>query len=155
MSKGDFDFRVTGTGGLIKRLTRIQQSQVMQQRMFRAVNLVKNNVVKKLNEKGKGKPYTRYFNGQKIEGTASRPFDPPATFMGELKNNIHIEVKPMVSGGAEGVIRASAPYAKSLEFGTRNMQPRPFLHPTLEEQKSNIRRIFRKRGAYKKIGKTK
>lgn len=153
MAKGDFDFRVEGTGGLINKLTRIQRSAVMQKRMLTAVNLVKNNVVKKLNEKGKGEPYVRYFNGQRIEGTASRPFDPPATFMGELKNNINIEVRPMANGGAIGSIIASAPYAKSLEFGTTKMQPRPFLFPTLEENKSKIKRIFRRRGAFRGITK--
>ena len=53
MAKGDFDFRVEGTGGLINKLTRIQRSAVMQKRMLTAVNMVKNNVVKKLNQAGK------------------------------------------------------------------------------------------------------
>ena len=35
----------------------MEQSLIMQRRMLRAVNLVKNNVVKKLNQGGQGEPY--------------------------------------------------------------------------------------------------
>lgn len=149
----DFKITVAGVPQLIGRLSKMERSLIMQRRMFRAVNMVRNNVVKKLNEKGQGEPYVRYFNGQRIEGNASRPFDPPATFTGELKNNINVRVRGTVGGGAIGEIVASAPYAKALEFGTTNMLPRPFLHPTLEENKGNIRRIFRKKGAYRGFGK--
>ena len=152
MSK-NFHFSIDNVPSLLGKLSKIERSLVMQRRMTRAVNLVKNNVVKKLNEKGKGEPYVRYFNGQRIEGNASRPFDPPATFMGELKNNIYVDVRPTSRGGAVGTIRATAPYAKALEFGTTNMQPRPFLHPTLEENKGKIKSIFRKKGAYRGLGK--
>lgn len=149
----DMTFRVDGVGGLISKLSKMEQSLIMQRRMVRAVNLVKNNVVKKLNQQGQGEPYVRYFNGQRIEGTASRPFDPPATFMGELKSSINVSVRGTTKGGAIGTISASAPYAKALEFGTSNMLPRPFLHPTLEEKKGDIKRIFRKRGAYRHLMK--
>ena len=153
MAFNDMQFTVHGVPKLLGKLSKMERSLIMQRRMFRAVNLIKNNVVKKLNEKGQGEPYVRYFNGQRIEGYASRPFDPPATFTGELKNNIHTRVSPTMRGGAIGEIIASTSYAKALEFGTTMMHPRPFLHPTLEENRSKLKRIFNKRGAYRNLTK--
>ena len=120
-------------------------------RMKKSVNLVRNRIVKKISGSGKGEPYTRYFECQKIQGTASRPFDPPATFMGELKNSITIDVSTE-GKSVVGKIIASAPHAKHLEFGTRTMQPRPFMHNTMKESESDIRKIFKK-GKFVRGGK--
>lgn len=128
---------------------RLEQNE-SKNRMNKSVNLVKNRIVKKIGGAGKGEPYTRYFEGQKIQGTASRPFDPPATFMGELKNSISIDVSTE-GKNVVGRIIASAPHAKHLEFGTRNMKPRPFMHNTMRESLDDIKKIF-KAGKFVKGG---
>lgn len=141
----DITFKIENLKEFNKNLKRRLKKNEAERRMLKVVNKVKNKVVEKISKRGSGEPYVRYFQGQKIEGTASRPYDPPATFMGELKRSISIEVGKEVDGSVVGKIIASADHAKHLEFGTIKMQPRPFMHPTLEESKDMIKKEFRRK----------
>lgn len=134
-------FKIANLKEFNKALERRLKKNDAEARMFKVVNKVKNRVEKKLSQRGRGEPYVRYFNGQKIEGTASRPMDPPATFTGELKRSISVSVEKE-HNAVVGKIIASAKHAPHLEFGTTNMQPRPFMHPTLEESKPMIKKEF-------------
>jgi HK97 gp10 family phage protein len=45
-----------------------------------------------------------------------------------------------------GQIISAAPYSKALEFGTVNMQPRPFMQPALNKNKNKIVKMFMQEG---------
>ena len=78
----DITFKIENLKDFNKNLKRRLKKNEAEKRMFKVVNKVKNKVVEKISKRGSWEPYVRYFQGQKIEGTASRPYDPPATFMG-------------------------------------------------------------------------
>ena len=79
---------------------------------------------------------------------ASAPGQPPATDTGQLVRSITMSVEG-TDGEVVGVIRASAPYAAMLEFGTTNIAPRPYMQPGLESQRRKIEEMFRKGGLIK------
>ena len=79
---------------------------------------------------------------------ASAPGQPPATDTGQLVRSITMSVEG-TEGEVIGVIRASAPYAAMLEFGTSNIEPRPYMQPGLESQRRKIEEMFRKGGLIK------
>ena len=79
---------------------------------------------------------------------ASAPGQPPATDTGQLVRSIQWNVEG-TEGEVVGVIRASAPYAAMLEFGTSNIAPRPYMQPGLESQRRKIEEMFRKGGLIK------
>jgi HK97 gp10 family phage protein len=79
---------------------------------------------------------------------ASAPGQPPATDTGQLVRSITMSVEG-TEGEVVGVIRASAPYAAMLEFGTSNIAPRPYMQPGLESQRRKIEEMFRKGGLIK------
>jgi HK97 gp10 family phage protein len=79
---------------------------------------------------------------------ASAPGQPPATDTGQLVRSITMSVEG-TEGEVVGVIRASAPYAAMLEYGTSNIAPRPYMQPGLESQRRKIEEMFRKGGLIK------
>ena len=84
-----------------------------------------------------GRTYTKY--NPKRTHTASAAGNPPNTDTGFLVSNISMKVDPSGLGGS---VESRASYSAPLEFGTKNMQARPFLQPALESNKPNIRRKF-------------
>tara|TARA_Y100000004_G_scaffold195630_1_gene263181 strand:+ start:740 stop:1144 length:405 start_codon:yes stop_codon:yes gene_type:complete len=68
----------------------------------------------------------------------------PATDTGYLVNNIVVKRD---SDGLGGDVESRADYSASLEFGTSKMGARPFMQPSLEENRPKIRarlkRVFR------------
>lgn len=99
--------------------------------------------------------------------TASAPGQPPAVLTGRLRASIthNVENKPKVhtyshkegsdtttlppSGGTKtrtvGLVGTDVIYGKSLEFGNpaSNLLPRPYIFPTLGEQRNRIAAILR------------
>ena len=76
----------------------------------------------------------------------------PASDTGYLANSIsHQVIKEMSGQSTEfiGVVSASAEYAIHLEFGTTNMEARPFLRPALISNRRKIEAIFIKQGIIK------
>jgi len=76
----------------------------------------------------------------------------PASDTGFLANSISHEVIVKASGQSKefiGIVSASADYAIHLEFGTTNMEARPFLRPALISNRRKIEAIFRKQGIIK------
>lgn len=72
---------------------------------------------------------------------ASAPGEPPASDTGNLQTSIDIDID---TDGMGASVIAVAAYAAMLEFGTSKMAPRPFLHPSLEEQRNGIVRDIAK-----------
>lgn len=69
--------------------------------------------------------------------TASAPGEYPMADRGTLAQSIRVERR---TNGADVV--ASAAHAVPLEFGTRHMEPRPFLSRALQEKEDEIAEIY-------------
>lgn len=78
-----------------------------------------------------GRVYTR--NG--VSHTASSPGSPPRSDTGTLINQIRTEYE---DGGLTGVVVSAAEYAKHLEFGTENLEARPYMRPALQNKTREI-----------------
>ena len=113
--------------------------------MESATRMVMNDAKVSVGKKGKGRIYPRK-SGPPHQ--ASAPFDPPATDTGELKNNITMDVKKR-GKVLVGQIISGAEYSVHLEFGTRNMEKRPFLGPALKRNRKKIMVKFKKAGMTK------
>lgn len=104
--------------------------------MRRAVLLVHASAVKAI-QKG---PKTGHIYGKH---QASAPGEAPAADTGVLTSNI---VPDVITEGNDiiGVVSSRAKYSAWLEFGTADMEPRPFMRPALEENRRKIVEILRK-----------
>lgn len=79
---------------------------------------------------------------------ASAAGEAPASDTGFLARSISHDVV-VVNGEVVGMIKASAPYAPHLEFGTKHIAPRPFMQPALEQNRRKIVAMFKKGGILK------
>ena len=70
----------------------------------------------------------RYKRGEKSYHTASAAGEPPANDTGRLASSIVADSKRM-----ESTFSANVDYASHLEYGTKKMQPRPFMRPSASE----------------------
>ena len=61
---------------------------------------------------------------------ASAPGQSPATDTGTLASSIQF-----VRSGINGFLFSRLKYAPWLEYGTQNMEPRPFMHPSVNENR--------------------
>lgn len=75
-----------------------------------------------------GDVYTK--NNPRRTHRASAPGQPPATDTGRLANNIKADIQ-----GIRATVFTDVDYAPFLEFGTRTIEPRPFLFPALEKER--------------------
>lgn len=110
----------------------------------RGANLVENEAKESIMRGGSGKTYEKY-NPRRTH-TASKSGQPPATDTGFLVSQITMNVKSNADGSIVGQIISAAPYSKPLEFGTVNMDARPFMQPALEKNKKKITSIFKQKG---------
>jgi HK97 gp10 family phage protein len=69
---------------------------------------------------------------------ASAPGEAPASDSATLVGSIRADV-----AGKEANVSANTKYAASLEFGTRNMEPRPFMVPAMESERPSWERRLR------------
>lgn len=75
-----------------------------------------------------------------VEHRASAPGEAPASDTGRLLNSIHLDGGRVKQEGTALVAEVKAgdagvKYAAHLEFGTHEMEARPFMHPALESNK--------------------
>lgn len=77
-----------------------------------------------------------------VEHTASKAGSPPNTDTGELASNILIT---QTASGKDpvAVIISRAPYSMALEYGTRNMEARPFMSRALDLNSAKIVKLVR------------
>ena len=61
---------------------------------------------------------------------ASAPGEAPATDTGRLANSLKADIQ-----GIRATVFTNLEYAPFLEFGTRTIEPRPFLFPALEKER--------------------
>ena len=132
------------TNALKKKLSqRLEKRAPLEvaKKLQRGARLVEGTAKESIQRGNKsGRVYTR----RGITHQASAPGQSPATDTGFLVSNITTgDLKKSVASISIQV-ESKAPYSKFLEFGTRNMQPRPFLQPALEKNKKRIRDFFKK-----------
>jgi len=96
-------------------------------------NEIRNTIITSMQKEQKtGRIYRKSKN---VEHQASAPGEPPAVDTGELLRSVMFDVhKFAVEIGVAG----GGPYAEPLEFGTKKMEPRPFIDPAVEKHKQAI-----------------
>lgn len=73
---------------------------------------------------------------------ASAPGEPPANDFGNLARSGKVINAAPTANGFIAKVEFSAEYAGMLEHGTRTIDPRPFLEPTLNEMKDELNQII-------------
>ncbi len=116
-----------------------KMGDIAQKRMEEAVNVVRNTTLKTLTGPRTGRTYT--IPGTHKTYTASAPGEPPAQRLGELRQSVSILIEGM---GADltGKVGTDKDYGLMLEYGTKNMAPRPWLRPSFEKAEAAIKAIF-------------
>jgi phage gpG-like protein len=110
----------------------------IQKRMTAAVNVVKLEAIQLLSQQGTGRQY-RVPGTKDTWYTASSPGMPPAVATGDLKRSIDVDVS---DDGFIGEVGTSKDYGMMLQFGTRNILPRPWLDVAFNNSLYQIVNIF-------------
>jgi len=102
-----------------------------------ATIFVRDKVKTKLN---RGQPTRTFQSGSIIGLDPSSPGEPPKKITAQLQNSIRTKV---IRGKDRiiGLVGTNLKKGRWLEFGTSKMKPRPYLRPTLSENKRKIGRI--------------
>ena len=112
----------------------------IQQVITYGVNATRNTAVDNILRGAKsGETYVKYNPRRTHQASASGQF--PASDTGFLANNI---VTNMQGNGLEGEVISQAEYSQYLEYGTSKMGARPFMQPSLEQNRPKIRARLRK-----------
>jgi len=84
-----------------------------------------------------GRTYVIYRNGRRRTHIASAPEEAPANLTGQLRRSIDFLVH---GGGNEMEFGAETDYARALELGNPkgNLEPRPYLRPSIDGNNRNI-----------------
>ena len=116
--------------------------------MLRALDIVRSDIVKEINRGAKTGETYQLYNPTRTH-RASAPGEFPATDTGFLVSNKSTDMKVEQRDGGNdhivGEIISSAPYAKHLEFGTRNMRARPYMQPGLARNAKKIEALFKRK----------
>ena len=121
--------------------------------------LVEGTAKESIQAGGKGEVYEstfRMINGRPVpygsradepnlspKHQASAPGDAPATDTGHLVNQIAVDAVKESGRDAYVIVRSQAKYSNALEFGTRHIEPRPFMAPALQKNADKIVRFVR------------
>ena len=112
----------------------------MQQVITYGINATRNTAVDNILRGAKsGETYVKYNQRRTHQASASGQF--PASDTGFLANNI---VTSIQGNGLEGEVISQAEYSQYLEYGTSKMGARPFMQPSLEQNRPKIRARLRK-----------
>ena len=112
----------------------------MQQVIAYGINATRNTAVDNILRGAKsGETYVKYNPRRTHQASASGQF--PASDTGFLANNI---ITNMQGNGLEGEVISQAEYSQYLEYGTSKMGARPFMQPSLEQNRPKIRARLRK-----------
>jgi len=113
--------------------------KVARERMELAVEEVRGEVLERLSGSRSGRTYK--VPGTQRTYTASAPGEAPAVATAELRQSISAEVE--VEGkDVIGRVGTDKIQGKMTEFGTWNMEPRPWLRPSFEKMQDKVKEIF-------------
>lgn len=90
----------------------------------------------------------KYIRAHWSGDSPSSPGNPPAVVTGTLDRSVIAIPEHSLTGGKKRVLlRAMAPYASFLEYGTRKMAARPFMRPAIfylrKTYKTRFKRLFK------------
>ena len=125
-----------------KNLTGISDDirKKMKQVIAYGINATRNTAVDNILRGAKsGETYVKYNPRRTHQASASGQF--PASDTGFLANNIITNIQ---GNGLEGEVISQAEYSQYLEYGTSKMGARPFMQPSLEQNRPKIRARLRK-----------
>jgi HK97 gp10 family phage protein len=105
--------------------------------VVRATEAVRNNAVARIMD---GPKTGRVYRRRGVEHQASAPGEAPASDTGNLANSADTQYE---KANLLGRVNFSAEYGSDLEWGTENMEARPFARPALAEEKPNIEKFIR------------
>jgi len=141
MSDG-IDLKISNLKAFNKKLQATLDDNKVKEYVTRGTMMVQNTAKKSILAGGTGKTYQKY--EPRRTHTASAPNQPPASDTGFLVSQITMDVDVKANGTVVGQIISAAPYSKALEYGTVNMEPRPFMQPALMKNKRKIQAMFKK-----------
>ena len=133
----NFNVKVVSKNPKYKQYEKKVQKK-FQQSVFRAVNMVRNTVIEGISAGGQGEVYEKYNPRRTHQASLEGAY--PATDTGYLISHINSKV---YSNGMGGEIQSNAEYSSFLEFGTSTMSARPFMQPSLEQNRNKIKAMFR------------
>jgi HK97 gp10 family phage protein len=119
---------------IIKQLDKVpeKQDKALLQALGTSVLMIHGDAVKSIYaHESKGVTYTR----GSIEHTASKPGFPPNSDTGTLARSVRWDLD---SSKNQGVVGTNLKYGAWLEFGTKDMEPRPWLLPAYVKNLKNI-----------------
>ncbi len=125
------EFEIIGIPGLQKQLK--EYGEEMRKEIAREVRRstlrVSNAAIKRIQTgPASGRTYEKY--SPRRTHKASAKGEPPMTDTGRLASSVETRVD-----GLTGYIFTRLDYGKHLEFGTKNIDPRPWLNPSIEEER--------------------
>jgi HK97 gp10 family phage protein len=101
--------------------------------------LIRTTAIQSIQDVSQGERVTRYTEeGNEYQHTTSLPGEAPNTDRGSLVRSIQVEIKQ-----DDIYVGSSLPYASFLEFGTTTMEPRPWLIPAVEANRSEATKQFK------------
>ena len=130
--------KVSGIPQTLKALESIgvDVERAIKNGVFVTAQGVRNTAIKSIQAQSQGRQVTRYSQGgREYAHTASAPGDAPNTDTGALVKSIAVEPQ---QPELEMFIGSGLEYAPYLEYGTKRMQPRPWLQPALDINKATL-----------------
>lgn len=133
--------KITGYNKLVKSINDLQKNVLEGQieAVAEATLLIHETAVKSIRDNSDGKSAIRY-NPKRVVNV-SKPGDPPNADTGRLMQSIKFDFK---KNGTVGRVGSNLKYAAWLEFGTLQMDPRPWLEPAVRMTSGAIGDIFNK-----------
>ena len=104
-----------------------------------AAYAIQSNAIKNIRQNTDGTPQQRY--RPKRIAFASQPFEFPNSDTGVLVGSIQVEIIDSLKNPT-ALVGSNHEYAKFLEFGTRNMAPRPWLGLAAQNEADTIKKHF-------------
>lgn len=129
---------VTGDKALKIALTALGKDMVkaMSQGVFVTANEVRTQAIKSIQEQSMGTYVTRSRQGGGVyTHIAAAPGTTPNTDTGALVSSISVE---MDWDDSEAEVGSNLDYSGYLEFGTSDMEPRPWLQPAVDSKIDNL-----------------
>ena len=130
--------KILGLENVQKALLRLDPvgSEIMSTGLKQAAIMVHEEAVKSIRRRSAGRVYHR----GRITHVASKPGDPPNVDTGELISGVTWEPQ---NGKALAVfVGTNVKHGVYMEFGTKDVAPRPWLLPALRKHQDKISKLF-------------
>lgn len=142
----DVSFKVEGLDKIATASLRVQKNVAdeLDKALLYSAQRIEKTAKKRIQE---GKKTGRIYRRRSVIHQASAPGESPATDTGRLVSSISSYVNKISSLVMESFVvagRGTVKYAKALEMGTRKMAARPFMVPSVEENRTWIKERLNK-----------